>query len=178
MKVRPAISSDVAACVALDHSTDTDYVWQMDQRACDGEISVAFRTIKLPRTMRVRYPRDPRVLIADWARRDCFLVAEDGAGAICGYLNMTAQPSPHVGWIGDCAVARAQRRQGVGTALLASAGRWAEERGLLRLIVETPSKNFPAINFCLKRGFTFCGYNDRYYANQDIALFFEQNLRA
>ncbi len=176
INVRPAISSDVAACVAIDHSTDTDYVWQVDQRSGDGEIALVFRTIRLPRTMRVRYPRDPRVLIDDWARRDCFLVAEDG-GNILGYLNMTAQPSPHVGWIGDFAVARACRRQGIGTELLLAAGRWAHERGLLRLMVETPSKNFPAINFCLKRGFTFCGYNDRYYANQDIALLFEQNLR-
>ena len=90
---------------------------------------------------------------------------------------MTIQPSPYVGWIADFAVARPNRRQGVGTALLAAAGRWAQEHGLLRLMIETPSKNYPAICFCLKRGFTFCGYNDRYYANQDIALFFEQNLR-
>jgi GNAT superfamily N-acetyltransferase len=176
MIVRPAISSDVAACVALDHSTDTDQVWQMDQRTSDGEITVTFRSVRLPRTMRVRYPRDPQALIDDWARRDCFLVAED-AGALLGYLNMTAQPSPHVGWVGDFAVGRPYRRHGVGTALLAAAARWAREHGLIRLVIETQSKNYPGINLCLKRGFTFCGYNDRYYANQDIALFFEQNLR-
>ncbi len=177
MKVRPAISSDVAACVAIDHSTDTDHVWQMDQRTGDGEIAVTFRTVRLPRSMRVRYPRDPRVLVDEWARRDCFLIAEDN-GAVCGYLNMIVQPSPYVGWVADLAVARPQRRQGVATALLASASRWAQEHGLVRLMIEITSKNFPAINFCLRHGFTFCGYNDRYYANQDIALFFEQNLRA
>lgn len=176
MIIRPAISSDVAACVAIDHSTDTDHVWQMDQHTVDGEITVAFRTVHLPRSMRVRYPRDPRALIDDWARRDCFLVADDN-GAIRGYLNMTVQPSPYVGWIADFAVARPHRRQGIGTSLLAAAGRWAQEHNLVRLMVETPSKNYAAISFCLRNRFAFCGYNDRYYANQDIALFFELSLR-
>jgi ribosomal protein S18 acetylase RimI-like enzyme len=176
MKIRPAISSDVTQCVAIDHSTDTDHVWQMEQHGGEGEISVTFRTVRLPRSMRVRYPRDPHVLIDDWARRDCFLVAEDNQ-TICGYLNMTAQPSPHVGWIGDLAVARTHRRQGVASALLGAAARWAQEHGLVRLMIEMQSKNYPAISLCLKRGFAFCGYNDRYYANQDIALYFEQNLR-
>ena len=34
------------------------------------------------------------------------------------------------------------------------------------------SKNFPAISFLQKHGFKFSGYNERYYRNQDIALYF------
>jgi hypothetical protein len=34
------------------------------------------------------------------------------------------------------------------------------------------TKNYPAISFCQKHGMTFCGFNDRHFANQDIALFF------
>jgi hypothetical protein len=39
------------------------------------------------------------------------------------------------------------------------------------------SKNYPAIAFCKKQGMAYCGYSDRYYANQDIALFFGLHLR-
>ena len=50
-------------------------------------------------------------------------------------------------------------------------------QNLRRLIVETQTKNYPAIQFLLKRGLVFCGYNDLFYPNQDIAIFFGQNLR-
>ena len=39
------------------------------------------------------------------------------------------------------------------------------------------SKNFPAICFAQKHGLNFCGYNDRYYHNQDLALFFGMVLK-
>ena len=42
---------------------------------------------------------------------------------------------------------------------------------------ETQTKNYPAICFYRKHRFVFCGFNDRYYTNQDIALFFAQSLR-
>jgi RimJ/RimL family protein N-acetyltransferase len=34
------------------------------------------------------------------------------------------------------------------------------------------SKNLPAIRLAQKFGYEFCGYNDQYYINQDVALFF------
>jgi len=34
----------------------------------------------------------------------------------------------------------------------------------------------PAVRLVQKMGFEFSGYHDRYYANQDIALFFTKRL--
>jgi RimJ/RimL family protein N-acetyltransferase len=34
------------------------------------------------------------------------------------------------------------------------------------------SKNHPAIAMARKLGFSYAGYSDRYYVDQDIALFF------
>ena len=39
------------------------------------------------------------------------------------------------------------------------------------------SKNNPAIRLAQKMGFAFAGYSDRYYRDQDIALFFCLELR-
>ena len=42
--------------------------------------------------------------------------------------------------------------------------------------MEMQTKNFPAMQFARAQGFVFCGFNDHYYTNQDIALFFGKNL--
>jgi RimJ/RimL family protein N-acetyltransferase len=38
-------------------------------------------------------------------------------------------------------------------------------------------KNYPAIQLALKLGFELCGFNDRYYANHEIGIFFAKSLR-
>jgi ribosomal protein S18 acetylase RimI-like enzyme len=68
------------------------------------------------------------------------------------------------------------RRQGIGKALLLAAEDWAVHRGNFRLILELQSKNHPGISLARKRGYEFCGYIDRYYPNQDIALFFGKSV--
>jgi ribosomal protein S18 acetylase RimI-like enzyme len=57
------------------------------------------------------------------------------------------------------------------------ARKWARKRGLRSIQAEATTKNYPALCFYQKLGFQFCGYNDSYYANQDIALFFVLALR-
>jgi GNAT superfamily N-acetyltransferase len=70
------------------------------------------------------------------------------------------------------------RRKGIASALILAAQDWARRRNDRRMILELQSKNTPAIRMALKLGFEFCGYNDHYYLNQDIALFFTQFLRS
>ena len=79
-------------------------------------------------------------------------------------------------WVSNLAVDVANRKQGIAASLLSRAQDLAHEREYQRLIVETTTKNFPAITFLQKSNLVFCGYNDLYYANHDIALFFGQNL--
>ena len=176
VQVRPAASADLPPLTALDHGYSTDTVWQMDAREESGQTSITFRTVRLPRSMRVAFPRDSQQLLEAWNRRVCFLVAEE-AGLLKGYLNLTLAAAPETGWIADFAVDRRFRRSGVGSVLLASAAHWARQNNLGRLIVETQSKNYPAICFAQKHGMAFCGYNDRYYPNQDVALFFGMVLK-
>jgi GNAT superfamily N-acetyltransferase len=104
------------------------------------------------------------------------LVAEE-EGQIAGYVALTAQPEHGIAWVGDLVVDRPWRRQGVGTELLRAAGQWGCDNDLPRMVVEIQTKNYPAIRFCQSRGLTFCGYNDRFWPSQDIALFFGGSLR-
>jgi ribosomal protein S18 acetylase RimI-like enzyme len=174
--VRKAELADLNACLLIDPSFVTDHVWQMESRDSEGVVSVTFRTVRLPRPMKVSYPRDTDGLIDNWRRGECFLTAHEDAEVV-GFLDMTIQPWNMTGWVNNLVVAKPHRRRGIGTVLLRSALRWGQEMHLLKVVTETQTKNYPAIKFYQKNAFSFCGYNDRYYVNQDIALFFVQPLR-
>jgi ribosomal protein S18 acetylase RimI-like enzyme len=178
VQVRPAASADLPLLTGLDHSFSTDFVWQMETRPGEGgeAVSITFRTVRLPRSVRVNPPREPGALVEAWNKRVCFLVAED-AGRVQGYLNLTLAGVPGTGWIADFGVERRFRRAGVGSVLLAAALQWGRSNNLQRVVLETHTKNYPAIGFAQKHGLVLCGYNDRFYPNQDVALFFGANLK-
>ena len=73
--IRPALATDLARCLTLDPSFVTDTVWQMDTRAHEGQIAVNFRSARLPREMRVAYPRDRKMLAAGWQSCNAMLIA-------------------------------------------------------------------------------------------------------
>lgn len=168
--------AELAECLALDHSYQTDQAWQMDLREDRDDITVRFRPVRLPRAVVVEYPRDAASLARLWERRDCFLVAE-AQGVILGYVNMRLSSADKSAWVEDLVVHSPFRRHRIGSALLEQASERALESGLQRITMAVQTKNHPAIAFAQTNGFVFCGYNDHYYANRDIALFFGKSLR-
>ena len=175
VQVRPFVVADLPMMIEFDHSYHTDYVWQMDIASEDNQISVSFREIRLPRSMRVIYPRTPDSLADEWSNRTGILVAEMDEEVV-GYVSLMEGIAPLSIWIIDLVVMRRLRRHGVGQALLIAAQSWATEKGYRRLIIEMQSKNYPAIRLVGKLGYEFCGYSDKYYENQDIALFFSKRF--
>ncbi|MBA4420172.1 MAG: hypothetical protein C0391_03405 [Anaerolinea sp.] len=175
IEVRTAVLEDIPAMMDLDHSYHTDYVWQMDLISEDRYVSVNFQENRLPRSVKVDYPRNTRQLMKDWIHRDALLVALIEKKPVA-YISVTEDLSPSSAWITDMVVAPVHRRAGIGTALIVAVEQWAVENRLKRMIVDVQSKNMPAIKCFHKLGYSFCGYNDHFYANQDIALFFSHYL--
>ena len=173
--VRPLTLADISLLIEIDHSYYTEYVWQMDLHHGEHESSVRFSEVRLPRSMRVDYPRDPSKLADDWKTRAGVLVAEL-EGQPAGYLILMQNWIPGLITITDFAVVPRLRRHGIGMILLRASQTWAAERKFSRLTLETQSKNYPAICLAKKLGFDFCGYSDKYYPNQDIALFFAKRI--
>jgi GNAT superfamily N-acetyltransferase len=169
--IRSATAADLPHCLAIDPAFETDYVWQMDNHAHAGQIDVSFRTVRLPRPMKVVYPRDTKQLNAGWQACDEMLVADDNRSLV-GYAALAKRPAQSAIWVQDLIVAKTARRNGVGSALLAGVLRWARDEKLTWLLLEVQTKNYPAIQFCQKQGLNFCGFNDHFFANQDIAVFF------
>ncbi|MBS1249880.1 MAG: dTDP-fucosamine acetyltransferase [Chloroflexi bacterium] len=175
IEIRPAFSTDIPKLIELDHNYHTDHVWQMALKNSDNQKQIAFREARLPRTIRVTYPYQPEKLADTWTQRDMLLVAE-GVMRLVGYIGLKKGITPQGAWITDLVVDKNLRQKGIGRALMFAAQEWCEQNGLVHLTIEMQSKNYPAIQFAYNLGFEFCGYNDQYYQNQDIALFFSIRL--
>ncbi len=176
--IRDALETDLAACLQLDHTYETDTVWQMSVSEEPGDWHIAFKTQRLPRTLDTDYPADERRLRLALPPDECFLVvASKDSQDILAYLTLRADPVYRTALIQDVVVSRPYRRRRIGTRLVNVARQWAKERGLTQFTIETSTRNYPGIAFCKAAGFTFCGFNDQYFPNQDIAVFFGQSLR-
>ena len=176
IEIRPAVSPDIIELIRLDHSCKTNYVWQMDRNINEGQFQITFREIRLPRPIQVPYPRLAESLEDEWQLASVVLVATH-EGKQVGYTRLSENEEIQMVIIKDIVVDFPLRRQGIGIALILAAQNWAIQRNNRKIMFEMPSKNFPAIKLAFKLGFEFSGYNDSYYPNKDIALFFSRFLK-
>jgi ribosomal protein S18 acetylase RimI-like enzyme len=173
-QIRNTISTDVARLGAIDHTIQAEYVWQLDLRREPGQVDAIFREVRLPRPVRVEHPRPAAELADIWHLSPMFSAMHDNEAI--GYIRFTDQVVPHAVWITDVVVAREMRMNGIARKLIAAVQTWGAQKGLRRAIIESQSKNYPAIRMFHKLGFEFCGYNDIYYATRDVALFFTRTI--
>lgn len=177
VQIRPALVNDLPYLVKIEHTYQSLYVWQMDRSVEDGQIVVNFRQTRLPRPVRVDYAGSrPMLNEENWTRYEAVLVA-NVAQVVVGYVGLTDPMVSRTLWVTDCVVREDQRRQGIGTALMLAAQEWGAQNNFRKVILEMQSKNHPAIQLARRLGYEFCGYNDHYFMNQDIALFFSRALR-
>jgi GNAT superfamily N-acetyltransferase len=155
IEIRPAIASDIPALMAIDHTYSSDFVWQMDIQVEDSLVSVSFREIRLPRSVRVEYPRSPQTLAEGWTERQGLLVALL-EGEPVGYISLMLNIAPLTAWVTDLTVMRRLRRQGIGSTLLLAAQEWGEQHACRRILLELQPKNHAAIHMAQKLGFDFC----------------------
>jgi len=161
--------------MGIDHSGNSDYVWQLDLRKENGQVIAGFREVRLPRPISVTYPRNPSSLADEWTKRSATFVALLG-DRLVGYISVLEHSHATTVWVTDLVVSMGSRRQGVGSSLLNAAQDWASSRNARDIFLEMSSKNYPAIRLAHKFGFEFCGYNDHYYVTKDVALFFGRSL--
>jgi ribosomal protein S18 acetylase RimI-like enzyme len=176
VQIRRAVATDIPTLMAIDHSCQTDYVWQMDVQRDEGQFGAIFREIRLPHPVSVPYPRALSSLPDSWNKRAGMLVSIVG-GQVAGYVRMSDLILPRIAWITDLVVSPRFRRQGVGMALALAAQSWAQDRKNSRMILEMTLRHNPMVFLARKLGCEFCGYNDLYYETQDIALFFGRPIR-
>jgi GNAT superfamily N-acetyltransferase len=174
--IRPTVANDLSRLMGFDHSITSESVWQLELRREPGQVNASFREVRLPRSVKIEYPHNPFALADDWVRKSMMYTGLMGQDPV-GYISLLERGAASVVWVTDLVVNAAHRRKGVASALLMAAQDWAANRSHRRLILETQSKNIPAVRLAQKFGYEFCGYNDHYYINQDVALFFAKALK-
>lgn len=176
--IRDGIRSDIPDCLELDHSYETSMVWQMKISDEDGW-RIDFRPERLPRVVDAIAEANEERLRTALLPEHCFLVAttREDDPEIIAYLTMHTDRINGIGLVRDIVVSRSYRRHYIATRLSRVAARWAKEHDLNTLMIETQTKNYPSIRFAEAAGFVFCGFNDRYFPNRDIAIFFSQPVR-
>ncbi len=178
MHVRPAQLSDMDLVYGLDHSYQTDQVWQLSNKSSLTEYSAIMRLAKLPRPIQVQYPHDEAMLRRTLHRADFLWVMQgEGIRDILGYLALTLLPWQNTACITSLAVAPAARRKKVATQLLRAANEQARGEGMHSVTGDVPTKNHPATRLYQSCGFKFTGYAENYYSAHDIALLFASKIR-
>jgi GNAT superfamily N-acetyltransferase len=176
IEIRPTTVTDLSLLSSIDHCSETLNTWQMDRVIDDSQVVINFREIRLPRSVRVEYPRPLGFFTSEGIKEAMMLTALLN-GTPVGYLRLKEELEPRTAWVKDIAVRAEVRRQGIASVLVLAAQDWAAQRNLKRVIIEMQSKNVAAIHLVAKLGYEFCGYNDHYYNSQNIALFFGRYLR-
>jgi GNAT superfamily N-acetyltransferase len=176
VKVRSAVSPDFSVLSAFDHSVKTETVWQLDRFFENGNESINFREIRLPRPIRIEYPYSSNTFLERSKLLSIVLLACMDEVPV-GYIGITTNHSISTCWIKELAVHERWRRRGFASVLMRAAHDWGIERDVHRISVEMSSKNYPAICLARKLGFAFCGFDEYYYPNNDIAIFFTKFFR-
>lgn len=92
----------------------------------------------------------------------------EAQGEIAGFL-IAAQEPRKVGHIITIDVVESRRRAGAGTLLMEAAEKWAEEKGLKLIYLETAEDNRAAQNFYTGRGYAKVDEVEKYYPNGQTA---------
>lgn len=176
--IREALELDIPNCLALDHSYQTERVWQMAIQPVANGWTVNFRTERLPRLVESQHRVTQEQLKYVLDVQDCFLVAAlKDQPRLIGYVVMHREQDYGNATVRHIVVDGAYRRMGVGKRLLTIAQRWAFEHDIRHLFVEAQTHNYPAIQFCQSCGFAFCGFNDQVFPNNDIGVYFGKSTR-
>ncbi len=175
--IRDALESDILNCLQINTVYEADHAWQMNIQQLNNETRITFRQERLPYSINFEHHVDKSRLKFSLGQEHCYLVIEEKSSRdLLGYLTMRAENVYQTAYIQDIVIEEDARRHGLGMRLLRAGQRWAMQHDVHKLIAEIQMKNYPAIEFIKQAGFTFCGYNDRYFPNQEIAVLFAQSL--
>jgi ribosomal protein S18 acetylase RimI-like enzyme len=173
--VRPARPDDIVTCSHVNGDYQTNYVWQMHFQEQKHRVQVVFNQVRLPRSMAAHYPFQQPDLLASFEQESHLWVACYD-GQVVGCLGGAGDDLRGVFAINNLIVDQAARRNGIGKRLLQTIHIIAGQQGCQSLTIALQTKNDPAIRFAQKMGFVFCGYDDKYFPNGDIALIFSMKI--
>lgn len=176
IELRIANMSDCPLITKIDLDFDSDFVWKSQIIDDLDSYSIIFQTIKLPKTIHVPFQASNETALENMVKRKEVLIARYENQAV-GFVRLEQDETNNRILMKTGGVKPEYRRKGIGSAILTSVQEIALNNGVSRLVCTVQAKNDPAIRFIMAKGFQFCGYQEFFFPNLEIALFFSKNIR-
>jgi len=176
INIRSFDPEDIESLQFFEHGYYTDYVWQMSLDLNIERMRTTFQRVRLPRQVFVSYPRKRELIFQEMDDVEALLVAVFDDRPV-GYIKIISTKNSGVARVSDLVVSSPIRRQGIASGLMVASMDLCTNRRFHTLILEVQSKNDPAIKMANKLGFNFSGFQDHYFPNQELALFFSRFTR-
>lgn len=176
IEVRMANPDDLPLLKEIRLNFDSDYVWKSQMLEDLDSYSISLQYIKLPKTIHVSFQEPDDARMEQMIMRREVLVAEYD-GKVVGYLRLEQDENPNRLMLKTGGIHEDYRRRGIMKALLNVVQETAMRNHLTQLVVTVQAKNDPAIRLLTSQGFQFCGYQEFFFVNLEIALFYFKNIR-
>ena len=176
IEIRTAISEDTEALSSFEHGYYSEFVWQMGLDVSQDTAQADFRRIRLPRRIFITYPRSREEIFSEISKNEEMLIAVLQGNPV-GYIKTFQTPNSKVARVLDLVVSSPIQRQGIGSALVLAMMDYLRQQGYHTLMLQMQSKNDPAIRMAEKLGFGFCGFQDHFFPNNELAIFFSRIIR-
>jgi len=175
IEIRAVKQDDLSSMIELDHSYQTDHMLQIQMNNDESTPGASFRKVRLPRMSTIQYPRNEEDLIKSWQLSSSIFVGII-KNEFVAYIGLEEIPSSFLVRVRDIVVSPDHRRLGIASGLILAAEKWAASRNFSMMIMEMQPKNNPAISLARKLGYAFSGFQNKYFPNQDMAIFFEKYI--
>jgi ribosomal protein S18 acetylase RimI-like enzyme len=140
-------------------------------------LNAAFEEEALPEPLLKRY--DISGIGVALNESDLGLIAEI-EGKIAGFMTVKVESWNRRAWITHLYVRDEHKGQGIGRRFVDEAANFARAREARGLWLETQNFNYPAIQFYLRLGFRFCGFDESLYDPSvvpgETAMYFSRDL--
>lgn len=160
----------------MDLSFESDYVWKTQMLEGLDSFESSFQRIRLPKTIHVSFQAySPSNLEYMISQREILSVRYEEH--VIGYIRLEQDEAVNRLILKTGGIMPEYRNKGVGSVLLERVTEIARHNSIRSLVAMVQAKNDPAIRFLLARGFVFSGYQEFFFRNMEIGLFFSKNVR-
>ena len=176
IEIGAATLEEYPQIAAMDLSFESDYVWKTQTLEEYESFESSFQRIRLPKTIRVSFQAYSSANLETLIRnREILSVRYDDR--VIGYVRLERDETVNRLMLKTGGIMPEYRNKGVGSVLLDQVTEIARHNGLRSIVCMVQAKNDPAIHFLLSHGFVFCGYQEFFFRNMEIGLFFSKNVR-
>lgn len=160
----------------MDLSFESNYVWKTQMLEGLDSFESSFQRIRLPKIIRVSFQAYSTAILEPLIRQKQILAARYEEQVI-GYVRLEQDETANRLMLKTGGVTPEYRNKGVGSVILDRVCEIARSNNIRSLVCMIQAKNDPAIHFLMARGFVFCGYQEFFFRNMEIGLFFSKNIR-